>query len=181
EGVVPLLEDIEVRLRHRLTLQAHGFEGLGPHRVLASSDDLAVLNGVDDRIPHVYRNTVALPYAARVLHHHDLISRLDELLRLVTGFIKHLQPLPEVTPHRFLSREDTNVVGRTLDCPPVDVWMPEVHQPVNTLRVERLQRLAHDLHVRVRHRLLLEAEVGESAVAVHVDKELHHLAVADVE
>src|SRR5438876_7425359 len=99
--------------------EPHGFESFGARRVLASSGDLAVANGVDDGIAHVYRDTVALPHATRVLDRHDLISRLDELFGLVTGVLEHLHPLAEVAPHRFLSREDANVVGRTLDCPPV--------------------------------------------------------------
>src|SRR2546423_15338806 len=37
------------------------------------------------------------------------------------------------------------------------------------------------LHVLLRHRLLLEAEVGEGAVALSVQNEPRHLAVPDVE
>ena len=44
-----------------------------------------------------------------------------------------------------------------------------------------LPRAAHDLHVLLRHRLLLQAEVGEGAVAVQVEEELDDLPVVDVE
>ena len=39
---------------------------------------------------------------------------------------------------------------------------------------------AHDLHVLLRHRLLLQAEVGEGVRAVHVDDVPDDLAVADL-
>ena len=37
---------------------------------------------------------------------------------------------------------------------------------------------AHDLHVLLRHRLLLQAEVGERVLAVPVDNEPHYFAAS---
>jgi len=51
-----------------------------------------------------------------------------------------------------------------------------------TLRLgeELVVEPSDDLHVLPRHRLLLQAEVGEGAVAVPVADKLHDLALADV-
>src|SRR5439155_9251577 len=47
--------------------------------------------------------------------------------------------------------------------------------------VESIEASAHKLHVLQRHRLRLEAEVSEGALAVPVEDEPCYLAVADVE
>jgi hypothetical protein len=48
-------------------------------------------------------------------------------------------------------------------------------------RAERLLDLAHDLDVLLRHRLVLQAEVGERALVVEVDDHLGDLAAANIE
>src|SRR5438309_2102742 len=54
------------------------------------------------------------------------------------------------------------------------VWL-EYRHAVGARPAAQRHHLPHDLHVLLRHRLLLEAEVGESVLAVPVEDELDHL------
>src|SRR5437763_1043789 len=47
---------------------------------------------------------------------------------------------------------------------PLDLWRRIAEQQVSLALIPSLDRLPHDLHVLLRHRLLLEAEIGEGAV-----------------
>src|ERR1700730_5985883 len=64
---------------------------------------------------------------------------------------------------------------------PLDLWRRIAEQQVSLTLIPSLDRLPHDLQVRLRHRLLLKAEVGERAFAVGVCDEPRHSAFVDVE
>jgi len=88
-----------------------------------------------------------------VLHHHDSIPRVDELLQL-DSTVEHLQPVVEVAPHGVMAGEHTDVVGRALHGPPIDRRVPELRESIEAVGVERRKGLSNGLHVLLRHRLL---------------------------
>src|SRR2546429_480902 len=54
-------------------------------------------------------------------------------------------------------------------------------QTLDVALVERFHPRSHQVHILLRHRLPLEAEVGECVTAYRVESEPRHLAAADME
>lgn len=61
-----------------------------------------------------------------------------------------------------------------------DLSVEEGQKGVEIAVVERPRWAEEQLHVLLRHRLVLEAEVGERTLVVEVDDEPRHLAVSNV-
>ena len=116
--------------------------------------------------------------------HHYLIASIDELGRLHRHLLERLGlitceltqtgvavVLAALREHAARSQYDVRMTD-LLDGSEVVACLVGVVDPV----VAAL----HDLHVLLRHRLLLEAEVGEGAVALPVSDQPGHLPVANV-
>ena len=120
----------------------------------------------------------ALLSPAPAVHDRDhAIPGVDPLLDLTPEIVPDGQPVTEILLDTGQPSIDA-IKKRILD---LDLWVIEGEDRFVVVAFERFPRSAHRVHVLLRHRLLLEAEVGEGAVADRVQQEFRDFAVGDIE
>src|SRR5271166_2574105 len=179
--------ELHVLLGHRLLLQADGFEGLLRVEVRFRRDDPAILEGPDHGGSLLGRQAASCTAPASALDDDDVITSVDQALRLDGEFLPYGANLASEPSQSLVSD--------------VDVWVEDAAGHIDShvggeppeqlaLRVsvaaggdltEKAHYLAHDLHVLLRHRLLRQAEVGEGSVSVPIDDDLANVSPANSE
>src|SRR2546423_6791938 len=182
--------NVHVLLRHRLLRQPHGFEGLRLAHVELLMDHQSVLERIDpSALPERDLDARGASAHLQVEQLNYAIPRIDQLIIESHGLPGGQPLLPE--PHNGISAsiDPGEIQYRRLACVQFDSRVPDLGDlgehaaPVVLARTseEFFDGPAHGLHVLLRHRLLLEAEVGEPLLGIEVDDEPAHLAGAQVE
>src|SRR2546423_1121731 len=156
-----------------LLLQPHGFEGLGGVAEPLEADGPTVPNGPNVRVLVLSLHTASPASRGVRRQHDDLVADIFDLA--------HLDP--DVLERVVYRTQGVFVGGDSSTCPRLDcagwIYVLDVgmQQAQGCRRLAARQCLMNgpdDLHVLLRHRLLLEAEVGEGAVAVLARCRLRH-------
>src|SRR6266566_9473826 len=167
-------------ISHRLLVQSYGFEGFKRLVEPREANDLAVTN-----LEHVATLNVDLDATADAAcdHPHPHRHPVPCIVKL-----ERLEPTGWVDVANVLGSDRESLVAparprldgiRRVDV--LDVWVHQCGHHPEAIPLPGVIEPLDQLHVLLRHRLLLEAEVGERAVPVPVDDEPCHLAVGDVE
>src|SRR6266566_9339201 len=167
-------------ISHRLLVQSYGFEGFKRLVEPREANDLAVTN-----LEHVATLNVDLDATADAAcdHPHPHRHPVPCIVKL-----ERLEPTGWVDVADVLGSDRESLVTsarpRLDGVRRVDVLDVSVHQCGHYAEAVPLPGVIQPpdhLHVIPRHRLPLEAEVGEGLVAVPVTDDPRHLAFADVE
>src|SRR5207248_1336560 len=193
EGIERAPDYLHVLLRHRLLLQPRLVERLTvqPECMQGSLQCQVVLPAENQPVSKpdavvevalhpdpaaVTLSPQAYPGQDAIIAYRDQL--LDWTLIAIPRLIKLNQPardrLATVARHR---------VGKLAHWVVIAIRVPELGddgRPLDTLHLRFPEEAANDLHVLLRHRLLLQAEVGEGAVALEVGDEPRDFAVADM-
>src|SRR3989440_12961777 len=164
-----------------LLLPPHGFEGLfrleecseAGHLCVTEADhvarrELGLNSAASASVVDLPNKDCDVPYRQRILH-----FEADEVPRIV--HIPQRTPQSGATPvHAILSEACKSRA-------PLDLGIAQLDESVEVALFHSVDHPPGDLHVLLRHRLLLEAEVGEGAGAVPVKDEPGHPAVTELE
>src|SRR5205085_9421181 len=175
------LDQLHVLLRHRLRRQPGCFEGLCSFWVEPPTQELPVAEL--EQVPEPALNPHPAALAATVVQdadeHH--VTCFGELLGGVVDLLPGLCPLSHPIEDLGVSPVRATRLNQARGQPKLYCGVPEVHHSFRASLCEGLKAATHDLHVLLRHRLLLQAEVCERVRAVKVDDEPDHLAVVNLE
>src|SRR5438477_2042524 len=147
---------LHVRLRHRLPGQPRGLEGLLPVAVNIDAADLAVAHMEGGGPVEVERYPARLPFTHRVHAHDDAALALDHSLDIhhAPPLLERLhQGLPEVNDG--LRADADALTGELRRVVPHHVGMELAYSLPIVAAPSAPARRSSDLHVRLRHRLLL--------------------------
>src|SRR5256884_1232024 len=136
-----------------------------------------------DHLPCARRDSRAACLAQHLaigVSHNPAASGFDQLHGLERAFVPRPLKLDEQVPDS-LDVSGRSRLGKVSEGNSFDPWITHGEKGSLIAPTDGLECQTHRLHVLLRHRLLLEAEVGEGAFAVEVDDEPHDLAIADVE
>jgi hypothetical protein len=167
-------------LQLALPFQPHGFEGLRPAQVCAYSRDSRFFELVQECRALVYADSAAGSPGGLMQEREHFVAEITDLFDLEVVVTHLLLKSPDVGDHLLTAPEHTGLWERGI--------LLELHilgdvrrERIEIASIESLPSALHDLHVLLRHRLLLEAEVGECAVAVRVANVASHFAALDME
>src|SRR5271168_3218135 len=125
------------------------------------------------------RNPAAASPANHPPENQDAVTEVTVLVGNQAVVLPRLVQASPVRADALTPPEDLSLDGAQR-WEPLEVGCRRLHEEVDVALVEGGHDPFRDLHVLLRHRLVLQAEVGEGAAAIKVDDESRHLAVADM-
>src|SRR5436190_11793407 len=156
----PALDLAPLSMRPRL-LQPHGFEGFGPIVVVVDARDQALGDSVDEGVLALGFDAAPAPLGVHAYEDHDRVARIDELVDLDAPLSPRGSPVFKPA-RQALMASIVALIGRVVIVD-LDRFMEEIPGRLASPRVA-LPAFPHELHVLLRHRLLLEPHLGEGAV-----------------
>jgi hypothetical protein len=107
---------------------------------------------------HINLHAGCTPSIALMDNGCHFVTRIDQIRYLEADRLPRRKPSPPELAYPFMAAIDTSEIqSRMARSIPLDVWVVHLERVRVSTRVERLKQFAHDLHVLLRHRLLLEA------------------------
>src|SRR5262245_35946096 len=172
--------DLHVLLRHRLLLHPDGFEGFGAVGVLIDSRDLALAHRIDLVVAGIHLDPAYSAASLVMRDHDDLIPGVDDFFERHLEFFQGARPPLHVVAHRM------RAIRQFL----IDPFARRIHHDIGIKDRLRFgatadpvvfvgERLAHDLHVLLRHRLLRQPDGFEGFVSLLEHPKASDLPVLD--